>query len=129
MKNFHLSSFILGLISGALVLFLIVGGKQLLWPSQTVTTNAGTWQQQQGNSGQNTARMAQRLGMTQDELQKALASGKTIQEIAKEKRIELPAGGFGQRNGTASGGTLPRSSSGSSFSSATSSTQASSVHP
>ncbi len=37
--------------------------------------------------------LAQKLGMTADELKTALASGKTIQDIAKEKGITLPAKG------------------------------------
>lgn len=35
--------------------------------------------------------LAEKLGMTQDELKSAIEAGKTIEDIAKEKGIELPA--------------------------------------
>lgn len=120
MKQFHLFSFILGILSGILILFIFVGGKHLLWPSaQTDTiTGQGTFQQ-----GGNTSRMAQRLGMTEDELKKELASGKTFQEIAKEKGMDLPAGRGNRQTG--SGAAFPGTSSGSGLSQRTSSVQSS----
>jgi len=110
MKNFHPTSFILGLVSGILILFLFVGGKHLLWPStQTGTVTGREAFQQGGGAGANTSRMAQRLGMTEDELKKELASGKTFQEIAKEKGVTLGVG----RGQTGSGTAFPGTSSGS----------------
>lgn len=123
MRNFHLTSFILGIVSGILILFLFVGGKHLLWPStQTGTpTGRGTFQQG-GGAGANISRMAQRLGMTEDELKKELASGKTIQDIAKEKGVTLGAG----RGQTGSGAAFPGTSSGSISSQKVTSAQSSS---
>lgn len=45
--------------------------------------------------------LAEKLGMTEEELKSALDSGKTIEEIAAEKGIELPARpeGFGKGRG------------------------------
>lgn len=48
------------------------------------------------------AKIAEKLGMTEDELKTALESGKTIEEIADEKGITLPTrpeGGKGKRGG------------------------------
>ncbi len=108
------------MVSGVAILLLFVGGKHLLWPSAQTDTIAerGTLQQ-----GGNTSRMAQRLGMTEDELKKELASGKTFQEIAKEKGMDLPSGRGNRQTG--SGAAFPGTSSGSSTSPRVSSTQSS----
>jgi len=56
-----------------------------------------------GERGPKGAAMAERLGMTEDELKAALESGKTIQEIAQEHGVTLPDNprgpGMGMRGG------------------------------
>jgi hypothetical protein len=52
-----------------------------------------------GMRGHMGAKLAETLGMTKDELKTALDSGKTIEDLAKEKGVTLPArpmGGFGR---------------------------------
>jgi len=109
MKNFHLLSFALGIVSGFLVLFLVIGGYRLVRPARSgiPASGPGAWQQQGGTGAPNIARMAQRFGMTEAELQKELDSGKTLQDIAKEKGVSLPVGrgSFGGNASTASGST------------------------
>jgi len=103
MKSFQPLSFGLGLVSGILVLVLFAGGMRILHPAsqRAPQTNRGSFQQRQGGTGApNTARMAQRFGMTEEELRSALANGKTMQDIAKEKGIEFPGGQSGRRNQT-----------------------------
>ncbi len=108
MKSIHPLSFILGLVSGLIVLLIISAGLHLLSSS-----NSGT-----SGNGPSLARMAQRFGITQAELQKELSGGKTIQQIAQEHGIQ-----FGNRRGSASsagtgaklqgsGAALPPTSSG-----------------
>lgn len=58
---------------------------------------------------QDRERMAEQLGMTEEDLRKELASGKTLRDIAKEKGVTLEPG---NRIRAASGSVL--SSSGSS---------------
>lgn len=45
------------------------------------------------DKGKHLAKFAEKLGMTEDELQAALDSGKTIQEIAEEQGVELKHSG------------------------------------
>lgn len=115
MKHFHLLSFVLGMASGFLVLFLVIGGYRLVRPARSGSPMGarGAWQQQGGFGAPNTARMAERLGMTEAELQAELQGGKTLQDIAKEKGIVLPAGRGprGQQTSTSSGSTASRASS------------------
>jgi hypothetical protein len=55
--------------------------------------------------------MAQRLGITQDQLQQELNSGKTFQQIAQEHGVQMGAGGRGTNSGSGSirtsSGALP----------------------
>jgi hypothetical protein len=97
MKNFHPLSFVLGLASGFLILFLAISGLHALRPTQTGFSAAGG-AFQQGSGAPNLARMAQRFGMTESELQKELASGKTIQQIAQERGVQFG----GRKNGSGS---------------------------
>ena len=101
MKSFQPLSFGLGLVSGLLVLILFAGSMRLLHPApqRSPQMNEDARQQRQGGMGTpNTARMAARFGMTEEELKSALASGKTIQDIAKEKGVPSPGGQFGRQN-------------------------------
>jgi hypothetical protein len=124
MKTFHPLSFALGLASGVLVLIVVFGSIRLIHggnPTFAAGTGRGNYGQQfGGGAGPNTARMAQRLGITQDELQKELDSGKTVQEIAAEHGVQF--GGRGQGNGgpRSGSGTTTNTSSGSTTSSSTS---------
>lgn len=116
MKNFHLLSFVLGIASGLLVLVLLFSGMRLIRPARPgFPVNGGTGQQQGRTGDPNLSRMAERLGMTQAELQTALDSGKTFQDIAREKDITLPSGPGGRfGNGpssTGSGASVSSSSS------------------
>lgn len=109
MRRFHPLSFSLGLLSGLLVLVLFAGGMRLLQPAPSGFPGNRGARQQQGTGGSNLSRMAERLGMTEQELQSALTSGKSLQDIAKERGVDLPAGGFRGANRsagqTASGAT------------------------
>lgn len=97
MKRFHPLSFGLGLASGLIVVVIVAAGFRALHPASTFARN-GTFQ---GGAG-NISRMAQRMGMTQDELQKELDSGKTMQQIAQEHGVQF--GGSSRRNGGSFGG-------------------------
>ncbi len=79
-----------------LVLGVVVGGLHLM-PSRTAAR--GTFQPGQGGT-MNTARMAERMGISEADLQKEIDSGKTMQEIATEHGV------------TFRGGTRPGSGSG-----------------
>jgi hypothetical protein len=88
MKTFHPLSFGLGLVSGCLILFLAVSMFHIGAAPRVQGRFAG-------NGGPNLERMAQRFGMTQDELQKEIDSGKTMQQIAAEHGVQF-GGGFRQ---------------------------------
>ncbi|MEK7218977.1 MAG: hypothetical protein AAB728_05965 [Patescibacteria group bacterium] len=121
MKNFHPLSFALGLASGLLVLVIVVGGWRLLRPAPAVNVFRpldGTFQR--GSAGFNVSRMAERLGMTEEELQAELDSGKTFQEIAAGRGIDLSPGGRTMRYRS------PASASGTALTGASSSTPSSS---
>lgn len=101
MKLPHFPSFGAGIAAGVVVVLVIAGGMH--WAAGSVTPSPGTvGQRQQGGfgGGQQTARMAERLGMTQEDLQKELDSGKTMLEISAEHGIELPLGGGGRPSGS-----------------------------
>ncbi len=95
MKQFQLRSFVLGLVSGTLLVFLVSFGLRLTHSG----ASAAAAQQGQfgGNRQMNTARMAQRLGITEAALQQELASGKTMQDIFAEHGVAF---GRGPRTGT-----------------------------
>lgn len=98
-KPFNLSSFVTGLVTGVLLLSIGIGGFRMLHPpSPTFTRGSGNFPA----GGQNTSRMAARLGITEDELNKELQSGKTMQQIAQEHGVTFGGGGgFGRnRSGT-----------------------------
>ncbi|MDD5055310.1 MAG: hypothetical protein PHZ00_03505 [Candidatus Peribacteraceae bacterium] len=108
MKTFQPVSFGIGVLSGALVLFLVIGGLRFFRPASPFPKagmNGGTLQQRQGG-GMNLARMAQRLNMTEDELRAALGSGKTIRDISAERGIAFPDRGWGRDDQTGSGTDL-----------------------
>ncbi len=131
MKPFHPLSFTLGLASGLIVLVIVVGSWRLASPSTGAPRMNGTFQQTggiggPGGAGPNTARMAERLGITEAELQEALDSGKTMQQIAEERGRDLPVrtgtgGMMGRRGGGAS--SVMESRSGASLTSSSSSSQ------
>jgi hypothetical protein len=104
MKNLHIYSFVTGIASGALLLVIFSTGVHILHPhTATAATTGRTFQ----GGAANTARMAQRLGITEAELQKELDSGKTMQQIAAEHGVTF---GGGRRGG--SGSTLTGSGAG-----------------
>jgi hypothetical protein len=86
MQRFHVPSFFYGLLSGVIVLVIVAAGMRFL-PASSTASSAGT-------GTQNIARMAQRFGMTEAELQKELDSGKTFQQIAQEHNVQLGGRGF-----------------------------------
>lgn len=51
-----------------------------------------------GDETERTERMAENLGMTVEELEKELESGKTMMEIAEERGVEMPFGGRRMRD-------------------------------
>jgi len=122
MKKFQPVSFGIGVLSGALVLVLVIGGLRFFGPARPFrgAPGSGTFQQRQGES-MNLARMAQRLHMTEDELRAALGSGKTIRDISAERGIAFPDRGWGRDSETGSGAFPPvKSDQSSSHSSASS---------
>ncbi|HAI98810.1 TPA: hypothetical protein DCL30_04740 [Candidatus Peribacteria bacterium] len=125
MKKFQPVSFGIGVLSGALVLVLVIGGLRFFGPARPFPRtgmNGGTLQQRQGDGqGMNFSRMAQRLHMTEDELRAALGSGKTIRDISAERGIAFPDRGWGRDSETGSGAFPPaKSDQSSSHSSASS---------
>jgi hypothetical protein len=112
--RFHPLSFGTGLASGLLIMVIVGGGMRLMRPASTAANgNAPAFQQRQGGAGgaQNTARMAQRLGITEEELTKELAAGKTMQQIASEHGVTMPAGGgFRPRAGSGTAASASPSS-------------------
>lgn len=105
MKQFHALSFAFGLVSGALLLLLFIGGARVLHPARAVVGSG-----QFGARGAGSARMAQRLGISQDELQKELSSGKTMQQIMSEHGIDPSTFGNGGGFGRGGSGAVARSS-------------------
>ncbi len=103
MQKPHYPSFFAGIASGFVVLLLIIGGMHLFFPAQS------------RGRGANLARMAQRMGITQDQLQQELNSGKTMQEIAQEHGVQF-GGGFGGggagRFGAGNGSSTPDAAQG-----------------
>ncbi len=89
MKKLHPMSFGLGFASGLVVLVVVVAAMHMMSPRGPRGFAGGF-----GGGTQNVGRMAQRFGMTQDELQKELDSGKTIQQVATEHGVQF--GGRGQ---------------------------------
>lgn len=118
-----LASFGLGIASGLLVLVIVSFSMRLL-PGSSAVAAGGAFQRQ----GANTARMAQRMGITEAELQKELASGKTFQQIAEEHGVTLPARGGFQQGGNG-GGNRPATGSGSPARTATGSITSSASSP
>ncbi len=118
MKNFHPVSFVLGLASGVLVIILFVGAVRMVSPARQFTGGNGGIGQG-ANGGANLTRMAQRFGMTEEQLRTELDSGKTFQQIAAEHGVT-----FTGRRGNQNQGGL--SASGSVASSAASQTTSSS---
>lgn len=103
MNNFHLQSFGIGLGTGLVTLLLVAGGMHLVRGNAYSQGGNRMGQHQQDNGAghaPNTARMAERLGISEDELKKELASGKTMQDIAKEHGVEMPMGGRNRMMGS-----------------------------
>jgi len=108
MKRLHLLSYLIGLACGITVLLLFFGIKAALSPSATEGfPQSGNWQQRTQGNGvrspvgdetERTERMAENLGMTVEELEKELESGKTMMEIAEERGVEMPFGGRRMRD-------------------------------
>ncbi|MDD4318803.1 MAG: hypothetical protein PHW10_00540 [Candidatus Peribacteraceae bacterium] len=98
MKSIHPLSFVLGFVSGLVILLVVAGGLRLFGSSRSgMPARNGAWQQNAGQ-GIGAGRMAERLGMTEEDLQKELAAGKTMQEIAAERGAEMPGRGMGRDN-------------------------------
>jgi len=110
MKTFHPSSFVYGLVSGAVILFLFGGVMRFLRPGTPTGPRGRTGQQQERRigMGQNMQKVAEQLGMTEDELRTALQSGKNLRDLAEERGVPFPL--TGQRH-PGSGSTLPSTGS------------------
>ena len=104
MKSFDAKSFGLGLLSGFVALFVLASGYHVFHPVQ----QRGYFMMNGGQGGMNTSRMAQRLGISEDELKQELASGKTMQQIAQEHGVT-----FGRNRQNSGSGADVRSASGS----------------
>lgn len=115
MKSFHPLSFGLGLGTGVLVLVLVFGGMRAFGggrrgPGGFAGQGNGNFQRMGGPM--DTAAMAQRLGMTEAELQAELDAGKNFRQIAEERGVQMRMGGgqVGPR-ATGSGGTASAAAS------------------
>jgi len=109
MFRFHLRSYIVGVITGV-VLLLLFSGVQSLRRSPDQRSSGAPMQEggmmlrsgEERNvpapEGMDPAgrmeRMAERLGMSMEELQQELDTGKTFSEIAEERGVDL-SGGMG----------------------------------
>jgi hypothetical protein len=110
MTKIHPLSFALGLASGAILLVLTVSGFTLIQPVAVPARSFGS----QGGQQMNIARTAERLGMTEEAVQKELDSGKTMREIMEEHG-EANSGARQKGSGsvmTGSGTRAARTSSG-----------------
>lgn len=111
MKRLHLPSYLFGLGCGIVLLFI---GTAIILDSTDTDVQVPTQQQfRQNRDGsmqrptggfrvddtERTERMAEMLGLSVEELQQALDSGKTMTEIAEEQGVELP---FGRPGGDSS---------------------------
>ena len=108
MKSLHIPSFIGGIASGVIILALV--GSVWRWGRPYNSDFAG------GRRMMNTQQMAERFGMTEQELQKELDSGKTMPQIAQEHGVNFQSGSTmrGQRGVAGSGGVRSSASSSSS---------------
>ncbi len=93
MSFFQPRSYLLGVLAGAVILMLILGGfvlKQKLTslPTTAATTSAGRLRGQ-GGQGFNMSTMAQQLKMTQAELEAELKTGKSFRDIATEHGVDF----------------------------------------
>ena len=102
MKRLHLRSYFIGLSSGLLLLIIFWGAKAVFHPSQGQEMRVrGDWQgdraqfQQNGmwpgevDPAERLQRMAERFGLSIEELEAELDAGKSIQDIAAERGVEL----------------------------------------
>lgn len=105
MKRFNLPSYIVGVITGAVILVLVFSVKPFLNPSQKTPFPSDRMfdGQERGESRREGMRslegdmmneerlqsMADQFGITVEELQTEMDSGKTLPEIAEEHGVEL----------------------------------------
>lgn len=108
MKPLHPLSFLLGLASGLAVLAIVTGGMRLLRAdSSAARVVSGDIRQERGP---NLARAAEQLGMTEEDVRKALADGKTLRDLAAEKGVTLSFGNRVRGSGSllsSSGASVP----------------------
>lgn len=107
MSFFNVKSYIAGMIVGAIGLGIFLGGSTFFSQEvSTETTETKNLDQTQNipvsDGRQNrTARQAQLLGISEQDLQKELESGKTIETLAEEKGIDMKnIGGRAEREST-----------------------------
>lgn len=95
MKTFHPSSFVYGLISGAVVLFLFGGVMRFLRPGTPVGPRgqAGQQRERRIGMGQNMKDIAEQLNMTEEELRTELKNGKNLRDLAEERGVPFPMAG------------------------------------
>ena len=95
MKSFNLRSYIIGVITGIVIIFIIFGVKSLLSPSQDSFSEGGYRSEgiqfQRGGmmNEERLQSMADRLGITLEELKAEMDAGKTLPEIAEERGVEF----------------------------------------
>ncbi|PIR48275.1 hypothetical protein COU80_04870 [Candidatus Peregrinibacteria bacterium CG10_big_fil_rev_8_21_14_0_10_55_24] len=118
MRTFHLSSFLVGVAGGVLILLIFFGGRSLFSSPQNGARGALPMQERSADSGppeggfldeNRLGRIADQMGMTVEELQAEMDAGKTIPEIAQERGVEL---GGGMRTGSGGGMRLQGTASG-----------------
>ena len=105
MKLFHLRSYIIGVITGVVIIIIFVSAKSFLKPESEYdfSSNSNFDRQERGEfqregmqgrimNEDSLQGMAERIGITIEELQVELDAGKTLPEIAEERGMEFQRG-------------------------------------
>jgi hypothetical protein len=92
MKTFHPFSFVIGIVSGIIVLFLVAGGLRVIRPLMPRSTPTHTRSRRPTGPVQDLSRIASQMNMTEAELRSALESGKNLRDLAEERGVEFPLG-------------------------------------
>jgi len=89
MKTFHSPSFVYGLVSGIIILFLVAGVMRLAGPQGRSAGPRDRVGQRMG-MGQDLKGIAEQFNMTEEELRTALKSGKNLRDLAAERGVAFP---------------------------------------
>ncbi|MBI2523622.1 hypothetical protein HYW84_04355 [Candidatus Peregrinibacteria bacterium] len=97
LKNFDLRSYVVGLLTGLVLLGIAMGMKMVLLRDSAGTRRERYLQNDSGRSGgldnpERLQRMAEQLDMSVEDLQRELDAGKTLPELFKEHGVEWQGG-------------------------------------